>query len=185
MENSTKLLGGISYIALIVFSVLSSVSHFISILSLIAAICVLVAFIQAGNQLGRPDVKNDIIIAIVLYIIATVLFVFFVGAGLAATLGTGGAGFGALGAGLIAGFFIGWVLFIIGAWFWYRASAALSEGTNVGLFKIGGLIIFIGAILTIIAVGFIVMWIGEIIQAIAFFTTPEKNSRAPTSSAAG
>lgn len=176
MEQSTRLLGGISYIALIVFSIFSGFMPFLGILSLIATICVLVAFIQGGNQVGRPDVKQNIIIGIVLYIVATILFVFIVGAGLAAAVANEAAGVAALGTGLIVAGLIGWILFIVGAWFWYKASAALGEGANVGLLKAGGLVIFIGAILTIIGIGFIVMWIGEILQAIAFFTAPEKGS---------
>lgn len=187
MEQSTKLLGGISYIAIIVFSIFSSFVPFIGILSLVAAICVLIAFIQGGNQVGRPDVKQNIIIGIVLYIVAKILFIFVVGAGLAAVVASSnGQGFAALGTGVIVGGIIGWILFIVGAWFWYKASTALGEGSNTGLFKTGGLVIFIGAILTIIGIGFIVMWVGEILQATAFFTVPEKSSRpAPDSSAGG
>lgn len=174
MEQSTKMLGGISYIAMIVFSVLGSFIPFTGILSLIAAICVLVAFIQGGNQVGRADVKQNIIVGIILYIIATILFVFVIGAGVATALTTEGGGFAALSTGLIVAGIIAWVLFIVAAWFWYKASAALGEGANVGLLKAGGLVIFIGAILTIIGIGFIIMWVGEILQAIAFLTAPEK-----------
>ncbi|MDN5865245.1 MAG: DUF996 domain-containing protein [Gammaproteobacteria bacterium] len=183
MEQSTKMLGGIAYIVMIVFSIFGTFLPFLGIINLIAAICVLVAFIQAGNQVGRPDVKNNIIIAIVLYIVAAILLMFIVGAGLAAMFAAGDAetaseaasGLAAFGTGALIGGIIAWILAIIGAWFWYKASSALTEATGEGLFKVGGLLLFIGAILLVVfGIGGIVMLVGEILQAIAFFKVPEK-----------
>lgn len=81
---------------------------------------------------------------------------------------------GALGVGAIVGGIIGWILSIVAMWFWYKASRALTEETNVGLFKVGGLLLFIGAILLIVLIGGIIMLVGEILQAVAFFSVSEK-----------
>ncbi len=174
MEQSTKLLGGIAYLCMVVFAVWGSFYGPISVVSLIATICVLIAFVRGGNETGQPQVKNDIIIAVVLYIVAMILMVFLLGAGLEAMMASDTYDVATLGAGALIGGFVGWILFIVAAWFWYRASRGLTDGTGVGLFKIGGLLMFIGAILAIIGIGFILSWIGELLQCIAFFTAPEK-----------
>ncbi len=178
MEKSTKLLGGIGYIVLIVFGFVGSFAFPLHIITLAAAICVLIAFIQGGNQLGQPAVKSNVIIALVLYIISAILFVFLVGGSVTAYIFHHGDNTGSalLGAGVIIGGIIGWILAIVAAWFWYKASVPLTEATGVGLYKVGGLLIFIGAILLIVFfIGGIVILIGEILQCVAFFSTPEKN----------
>jgi uncharacterized membrane protein len=175
MEQSTKLLGGISYIVLIVFGILGvAATPFLEIISLIAVICLLIAFYRAGGELGRPDEKRDITIAIIAYIVALILLDFFAG-----------------GPDIVSWVLtiIGWILIVVGAWFWYQASVALTEAGGGSLFKPGGLLILIGAVVMIIlgiigiaapSVGFliviaqIVMWIGFLLQAIAFFMAPGK-----------
>jgi uncharacterized membrane protein len=195
MEKNTKLLGGIAYIAMIVLAFIP----FIKILSLAAAICVLIAFVQAGNQVGRPDVKTNIITAIVLYIVAMVLLWIMAAIGIAGVVANANhlshandadlsMLFAGIGGGMIAVGIIGWVLSIIATWFWYKASVALTEGTGVNLFKVGGLLLFLGAILLIVfGIGAIVMLVGEIIQCVAFFFSPEKQvgiaSEPPTGAA--
>lgn len=190
MEHSTRMLGGFAYIGLIVFSILSIIPYvgvLFWFLSLGAAVCVLVAFVQAGNQLGRPDVKSSIVTAIVLYIIAVALFMFIVAVGIAALIGAGltnsgagaATGFAAFGVSALIGGIIGWILCIVAAWFWYKASRVLAEATGASLFQPGGLLLFIGAILLIVGIGAILMFIGEILQAIAFFNAPEKRAMTP------
>lgn len=180
MEQSTKLLGGISYIVLIVFDIVGGWAHPLHIITLIAAICVLIAFIRGGNEVGRPEVKRDMITALVLYIVAACLFIFLVGSAFAAYFlhhEGHNAGAAVLGGGVIVGGIIGWILFIVAAWFWYKASVPITEATGVGLYKAGGLLIFIGAItIVVFGIGFLIMLIGEILQCIAFFTTPEKSA---------
>ncbi|MGH6717213.1 MAG: DUF996 domain-containing protein [Bradyrhizobium sp.] len=173
------MLGGIGYIVLIVFGVVGSFAFPLHIITLAAAICVLVAFIQGGNQLGRPAVKSNVITALVLYIVSAILFIFLVGGSLTAYIFHHGDNTGSalLGAGVIIGGIIGWILAIVAAWFWYKASAQLTEATGIGLYKVGGLLIFIGAILLVVfGLGGILILIGEILQCIAFFNTQEKGA---------
>ncbi|MGH8273918.1 MAG: DUF996 domain-containing protein [Gammaproteobacteria bacterium] len=187
MENTTKMLGGWGYIGMIFFGIFGSFLGPVAILALAGAIIVLVAFIRAGGELGRPEVKTNIIIALVLYIVAAVLFIFLVGAGVLtyALHHDSAAAAAGLGAGVIVGGIIAWILAIVAAWFWYKASVPLTEETGIGLYKVGGLLIFIGAItIVVFGLGAIVSLVGEILQTVAFFTTPEKRLQAidtPTS----
>lgn len=194
MEKTTKLLGGWGYVGVVAGGVLSFVGGPLGIISLAGMICVLIAFFRAGNELNLPEVKRDIIIAIVLNIVAYALVFFVVGSAIAAvalhrhdTSVGANALSAAFGAGTIVTGLICWALVIIGSWYWYRASRALTDGTGVGTYKTGGLLIFIGSITIIVfGIGFLVTWIGEIIQTVAFFSTPETSadSAEPPGSAA-
>lgn len=175
MEKTTKLLGGWGYILLIAGSVLGSLTFVFHLVGLAGCICLLIAFYRASNELGQRKIWRNILVAIVLYIVASLLVIFVVGSALMAAFHGGAAGTSAFTSGAIGGGLIAWVLWMIGAWFWYQASIPLSESTGVGLYKTGGLLIFIGAITVIVfGLGAIVMLIGEIMQTVAFFTTSEK-----------
>lgn len=174
VEHNTKLLGGVGYIVMIAFSVLGAVLPFAGIITLAAAICVVIAFVRAGDELGLTNVKQNIITAIVLYAVGLIVFAIVIGAGVTAMFATGEAGLRALGVGAIIGALIVWILSIVASWFWYKASISLAEGTNVALFKTGGLLLFIGAILLVVfGLGGILILIGEILQCVAFFNTRE------------
>jgi uncharacterized membrane protein len=58
----------------------------------------------------------------------------------------------------------------------YRKSlSSLAKKSGVGMFETAGLLMLIGAVLTIVLVGFILIWIAFILVAVAFFsikTTP-------------
>lgn len=175
MEKTTKLLGGWGYILLIAGSVLGSLTFVFHLVGLAGCICLLIAFYRASKEISQPKVWRNILVAIVLYIVASLLVIFVVGSALMAAFHGGAAGTSAFTSGAIGGGLIAWVLWMIGAWFWYQASIPLSESTGVGLYKTGGLLIFIGAITVIVfGLGAIVMLIGEIMQTVAFFTTSEK-----------
>ena len=174
MEKATKLLGGWGYIGLIVGSVLSRFGIIFNLIALAGIICVLIACFRASKELSQPKIQSNIIIAIVLYIVASLLFIFLVGSAVLALMHSTGAGLAAFTGGAIISGLIVWILWIVGAWFWYQASIPLTEGTGIGLYKTGGLLIFIGAVTAIIGIGIIVMLIGEIMQTVAFFTTNEK-----------
>ena len=177
MEKATKLLGGWGYILLIVGSFLGPLTFIFHLVALAGIICVLIAFFRASKELSQPKIQTNIIIAIVLYIVASLLFIFLVGAAVLALVHGSGAGMAAFGGGALLSGLIAWILWIVGAWFWYQASIPLTDGTGVSLYKTGGLLIFIGAITAIVfGIGLIVMLIGEIMQTVAFFTTTEKVS---------
>lgn len=187
MEKSTKLIGAWGYVALVVSGILGGFAPFVHVVTLAGAILVLVAFVRAGGELGRPEIRTNAIIALVFDIVAAILFIFLVGAGVtAALLHHGREMRGALfGTGVLVGGLLGWFLMIIGSWFWYKASVPLAEGTGVSLYKTGGLVIFIGAItIVVFGLGAIAMLIGEILQTVAFFTTPENEQVTPAAGSA-
>ena len=62
-----------------------------------------------------------------------------------------------------------WVFAIVAAFFARRSLKTLSSKASVGLFSTGSLLLLIGAFLTIIFIGVILMWVAVLLIAIAFF----------------
>lgn len=81
----------------------------------------------------------------------------------------------------LAGFFGSLVIFfvfsVIAAILIRKSLSTLSEKTGVGLFGTTGLLILIGAVLTIIGIGFILLWIAMILLTIAFFSVRTGSSQ--------
>jgi uncharacterized membrane protein len=175
MERFTKLLGGIAYIVLIVFCIVSPGGYRFpaSLIALAAGICVVIAFVQAGNQLGCANITLSFTIGLVLYALAAFLFSSAVLLGMAAFM----LRIGELLAYAVAGGIIGWAIGIVGGWFWYKASRSIGAGSGEKKFKRGGFLIFLGAILLIVGIGAIVALIGGVVQCIGFFTARQTDQR--------
>ena len=59
---------------------------------------------------------------------------------------------------------------IIGSFFMFQSLKELAEKSGIKIFRTAGLLYFIGAILSIILVGFLVMFVGWIIHIVAYFS---------------
>jgi uncharacterized membrane protein len=70
------------------------------------------------------------------------------------------------------------VFCILAAFFYRKSLSQLSSKAGVGLFGTAGLLILIGAVLTIIVIGFLLIWIGFLIAAIAFFQIKAQPAQA-------
>ncbi|MFQ5986156.1 MAG: DUF996 domain-containing protein, partial [Thermoplasmata archaeon] len=78
--------------------------------------------------------------------------------------------FGTIALGLI----VGWILAIISAVFLRRSFDSIATHMNVPRFRTVGLLYFVGAILIIaIGIGFIIIFIAEILMIVAFFSIQE------------
>jgi uncharacterized membrane protein len=79
-----------------------------------------------------------------------------------------GALFNLLGA-IAIGLILLFVFAIIAVFFFRRSLTQLASKTGVGLFGTAGLLMLIGAVLTIIVIGFLLIWIAWILVTVAFF----------------
>jgi uncharacterized membrane protein/ribosomal protein L40E len=79
----------------------------------------------------------------------------------------------------VAVFVILFVSTIVVALFYRRSLLSLREHSGIGLFGTSGTVLLIGAILTIILVGYIVIWFDLLLLAIAFYRL-RPNSVQPT-----
>lgn len=98
------------------------------------------------------------------------------------TLGVAGAIGGVLI--IIAAVLIAFVFYLLMAMNFRRAFDVLADRSGEHLFRSSGTILFIGAVLTIILVGLILVWIAWLILAIAFFSmrlTPAQPMQQPYS----
>ncbi len=69
---------------------------------------------------------------------------------------------------------IAWILSVIGTMYLRRSYNSIAQQTEVDLFRKTGTIYFVGAITSILLIGFIILFIGRIIEIIAYFSLPDK-----------
>ena len=68
----------------------------------------------------------------------------------------------------------GWILWVIGAIYLRKSYNSIAKHTDVSLFRTTGTVYLIGAITSIILIGFIILFVGRIIEVIAYFSLPYK-----------
>jgi uncharacterized membrane protein len=72
-----------------------------------------------------------------------------------------------------------WIFLVVSAFFNRRSLRMLSAKAGVGLFSTAGLLLIIGAILTIVLIGLVLMWIAVLLIVIAFFQIKPQPSQTP------
>ncbi len=76
------------------------------------------------------------------------------------------------------------VFTIVVALLYRRSLSSLRNNSGIGLFGTTGTVLLIGAVLTIILIGYIIIWIDFLLLAIAFFQLrPQSVQPAPTTQA--
>jgi uncharacterized membrane protein len=200
--ESSKNLGGIGAILMFI-GVLPYVS-FYGIISLVGLILVLVAMYGLANYYRESGIFNNALYGVIIAIVGVVLFVivavyalfdFFTGLGL--TIGIGNMadwaaglsqidwtniGFSLIGkfaAYILLDLVVLFVFIIITAIFLRKSLRLLSAKTGVGMFGTTGLIILVGAVLTIIAIGLLLVWIAFLLLAVAFFSIRTQQAPPP------
>jgi uncharacterized membrane protein len=84
-----------------------------------------------------------------------------------------------LAAGLIISVVILFIFAIVAAIFYRKSLTSLSTKSRVGLFGTTGLLLLIGAVLTIIVIGFFLIWIALILLTVSFFQLREESAQEP------
>ncbi len=79
--------------------------------------------------------------------------------------------------GVIAALVVLFIFTIVAAIFYRKSFNLLADRSGVGMFGTVGLLILIGAVLTIIVVGVIIIWIAFILLAVAFFSIKETSAQ--------
>jgi uncharacterized membrane protein len=178
--GQAKTLGGVGSILVL----LGAIPNVGWVIAIVGFILILVAVKNVSESLADPAIFNDMIIAVLLAIVGLVVFGIVVIAAIfsflnlgpigAVTPGTVPAGvLGAVGL-LIAGLVIVWVFYLVSAIFIRRSYDKIGTRLNVSMFHTTGLLYLIGAALTIVFVGLLIVLIAEILQIVAFFSIPEQ-----------
>jgi uncharacterized membrane protein len=80
-----------------------------------------------------------------------------------------------LGIGVIFAIIVAYAIFVVAFYFYKEAYEILAQATAHNLFKIGGLLMFIGAITIILfGLGILLIIVSNIVLAVAFFTAPNE-----------
>jgi uncharacterized membrane protein len=70
----------------------------------------------------------------------------------------------------VAGLIVLFVVAVIAAIFYRKSLVTLAQKSGVKMFETAGLLMLIGAVLTIIIIGFLLIWIAFILITVAFFS---------------
>ncbi len=163
--SSAKTLGGVGGILV-----------FFPFVSLVGWILILLATKEISETVQDKTIFDDALLAAITAVIGAVVFGVFVFSGairglfLPGPFGIGGVGF--LGFLVILGAF--WVFTIISAIFLKRSYEKISQRLNVSAFATAGLLYLIGAALTIVIVGFLILLIALIFQVVAYFSIQDR-----------
>ena len=151
----------------------------IPFLSIVGIILVLVGMRTLSSAYNDESIWKNTLYAVIFGIIGiiasglTLASLFFGGIFAGVELGFE-AGLGAFGfiAGILVFLVVAFIFYLLEAIYIRRAFDTLSAKSGVGLFKTGGLLLLIGAILTIVLVGLFLIFIAWILILVAFFQIP-------------
>jgi uncharacterized membrane protein len=175
------MLGGIGSI----LTLLLIVPYYIgTVLVIVGWILTIWAVKDISDSVNDRSIFNNAIISVVLTIIGAIVFAVVVAATLLAFVGLGNlssmtpptvssSNIVGLITGIIAGLAVLWIMASVGSYFLWKSYRTISAKLPVGLFGTGALLYFIGSILTIILVGFILIFIAQILFIVAFFSLPD------------
>jgi uncharacterized membrane protein len=176
--STQKMLGGIGYI-LILMGWMPKIGTF---LSLVGTALWFISMYQLSNILRKPSIFRKVSIFLILGITSMVTaFAFAIMAGImagvslsASVRGETGAILG-LGFGAVITIILTYAIIVVSAYFYKEAYYILAQATAQNLFKIGGLLMFIGAITIILfGLGLLLIIVSNIVLAVAFFKAPSE-----------
>jgi uncharacterized membrane protein len=198
---TSKTLGGIG--ALLMF-IMPFLGTYTGILGLIGLILVLVAMKGLADNYGEQGIFNNALYGVIAAIVGIVAFIavliiaamgLFTALGLEFTEWTNWAilqeiNWSALMdmtfftnflIAIVASVVVLFAFVVVTAIFLRKSLSLLSAKSGVGLFGTIGLLVLIGAVLTIIVVGLLLIWISLILLAVAFFSIrPRTAAATPT-----
>lgn len=182
--SEAKAMGGIGAI-LVILTVIPQIGWIVGV---IGFVLILIATSQISRLVKDRAIFSDMLYSVVLSIVAVivvgiaVVVAFFRVIGLGTFTGQGFVMNPNVTPGDYLAFFVAlvpalvavWVLVILSAVFLRRSLTAMGNRLNVGLFGTTGLLYFIGALTVIIGIGFLLIFIAEILLAISFFSINEQ-----------
>jgi uncharacterized membrane protein len=171
LESSKTLCG--------VGAILVALGTFAPFLPLVGIILLLIGMKGLSEYYNDGSIFRNALYGLVFGIIGiiaaafAIIALFFGGALFGMSFGPGGAITGDIVgfiAGIIVALVVVFIFYILMAVFFKRAFSTLSEKTGEKMFGTAGLLLLIGAILTIVIVGLILILIAWILAAVAFFS---------------
>lgn len=184
--SQAKTLGGVGSILML----LGLVPVLGWILSLVGAVMTLIAIKYISDIVADSAIFRNMLVAVVLALaglivgVAVILSTFYKVIGLGSFTGSVGsfsfptnlpvASIIGLITGALAGLAVIWILLIISAVFVRMSYGSIAAKLGVSMFGTAGLLYLIGAALSIILVGFVLIFVAQILNVVAFFSIPDQ-----------
>lgn len=159
-----------------IFGGVGSILQIVPAVGIVGYILTLIGVKYIADEVNDQTIFTDMIYAVITGIIGVAVGAFALFFGALSSVLTRGAG-AFLGG--ISFLVIIWLAFIVSSIFVRRAFDKMATRLNVGTFRTAGTLYFVGALLTIILVGFLLLFVAFILQIIAFFSIHEAQPRAP------
>lgn len=196
--ETSKNLGGVGAILMFISPLLSYVAPYAGLLGLIGFIMVLIALKGLGDHYNEGGIFNNALYGFMIGVVGSVVAA---GAFVASVLGiladigisdwmnpsewtaafTAQTAFDTilkLAGAVIIALVILFVVVVLAAWLYRKSLNLLSARSGVSMFGTAGLILLIGAFLTIVIIGFLLIWIAVILVAVAFFSIRRASTEA-------
>lgn len=151
-------------------------------------ILVLLAVKYVSDALADRSIFNNMIFSVVAAIAGVVVAVLYILASVLSFFGMNFSTIGNIGQNVptftngqivslvvtvLAGLAVVWIALIVSAIFLRRSYSSIGTKLNVNMFKTTSLLYLIGAATSIILIGFVILFIAEILQVVSFFSLPE------------
>jgi uncharacterized membrane protein len=82
--------------------------------------------------------------------------------------------------GFVVALIVLFICLVIATILYRKSLSSLAKKSGVGMFETAGLLMLIGAVLTIILVGLLLIWIAFILVAVAFFSIKTTQTQPPS-----
>jgi len=172
--STQKMLGGIGSILML----LGWITGIGILLSILGVVLWIISMYQLSDMLRKPSIFQKVLIGFILSVADwAIALAFGLMAGISsfATMRDETDAILGLGLGFIVAIIVAYVTLVVSFYFYKEAYDILAQATNQNLFKIAGLLLFIGAITVILfGLGALLIIVGEIVLAVAFFTAPNE-----------
>jgi len=172
--STQKMLGGIGSILML----LGWIPGIGILLSILGVVLWIISMYQLSNILRKPSIFQKVLIGFILSVADwAIALAFGLMAGISsfATMGDETGAILGLGLGVIVAIIVAYAIILVAFYFYKEAYDILAQATAHNLFKIAGLLLFIGAITIILfGLGALLIIVGYIVLAVAFFTAPNE-----------
>lgn len=186
--SDARIYGGIGSI-LVMLTIAPTIGW---VLGIAGFVLILVAIERLSTALGDRHIFSNAILSVVFAIAAVAVtaflviavFLHYVGVnypnGFPYTMGQyqnlGAVNWSAVVIAIVPSLLVTWVLLIFSGYFIRKSYGSIAEKLKIPMFETGALFYLIGAITVIIAIGFLLLLVAQILIAIAFFSIPDNTA---------
>ena len=169
--SEAKALGGVGSILVLLVPIPTAGP----VLGVIGFIMTLIAFKYIADAVKDPQIYSNMIYSVLLDIVAIAVAAIAVIGAIYQIVSL------AMALTVIGGLVAVWILLIVASVFLRRSCNAIASKLDIHLFSTAGLIFFIGAVTSVILVGFLLILVAEVILAVSFFSIRETTAMTPQS----